>query len=89
MIIDISGNVNRYYVQTLCMIFYPGAGFSENSDDDGTPRLSVSVVEEGEICRAVATAVLGDKTVSEERTAEYSERRTAERTVKNIELKTV
>ena len=34
MIININGNVNRYYVQTLCMIFFPGAGFSENADND-------------------------------------------------------
>jgi len=82
MIIDISGNVNRYYVQTLCMIFYPGARFSENAEDDGTPRLCVKVYDEEGICKAIATAMLGDKVVSEEKTAEYNEKRTEERTVK-------
>lgn len=82
MIININGNINRYYVQTLCMIFYPGAGFSENSEDDGTPALNVEVLEEETLCRARVTATVGDTVVSEERTAEYSDGRTAERTVK-------
>lgn len=82
MLINIKGNVNRYYVQTLCMIFYPGARFSENAEDDGTPELSVEVLEEDGICRANATAVLGEKIISEEKTAEYSDKRTDERTVK-------
>ena len=25
----IEGDIGRYYVQTLCLIFFPGAGFSE------------------------------------------------------------
>ena len=82
MLINIKGNVNRYYVQTLCMIFYPGARFSENAEDDGTPELTVEVFEEETVCRAVVTATLGDKTVTEEKSAEYSDKRTNERTVK-------
>ena len=82
MVININGNVNRYYVQTLCMIFFPGAGFSENSGDDGTPTLTVDVFEEESLCRVRACAALGDTVVCEEKTAEYSEERTAERTVK-------
>ena len=82
MIIDINGNVNRYYVQTLCMIFYPGAKFSENSEDDGTPRLQVDVDDKDGVCEAKATAFVGDEIYSEVKTAEYNERRTAERTVK-------
>ena len=36
--------INRYYVQMLCMIYFPGVKFSENesADDDGL-SLSVSV----------------------------------------------
>ena len=29
MIIHLDGDLNRYYVQTLCMIFFPGEKFSE------------------------------------------------------------
>ena len=31
MLIKINGDINRYYVQTLCMIYYPGAKFTENA----------------------------------------------------------
>ena len=30
MILKIDGSINRYYVQTLCMVFFPGATFSES-----------------------------------------------------------
>ena len=30
MILNVEGNINRYYVQTLCMVFFPGATFGEN-----------------------------------------------------------
>ena len=30
MILRVEGNINRYYVQTLCMVFFPGATFGEN-----------------------------------------------------------
>ena len=29
----IEGNIGRYYVQTLCLIFFPGAGFSEREEE--------------------------------------------------------
>ena len=32
MILHINGDINRYYVQTLCMIFFPGAKFSQNEE---------------------------------------------------------
>ena len=30
MIIRIQGNLNPYYIQTLCMLFFPGVKFPEN-----------------------------------------------------------
>ena len=32
MKLNIEGNINRYYVQTLCMIFFPGEKFPENEE---------------------------------------------------------
>ena len=29
----IEGDIGRYYVQTLCLIFFPGAGFSEREEE--------------------------------------------------------
>ncbi|MBE6537045.1 MAG: coproporphyrinogen dehydrogenase HemZ [Ruminococcaceae bacterium] len=44
MVLKIDGNINRYYVQTLCMIFFPGATFGENEESrDGVPEVSVNV----------------------------------------------
>ena len=32
MIVHIDGNVNRYYVQMLCMVFFPGSTFGEEEE---------------------------------------------------------
>ena len=32
MILHINGDINRYYVQTLCMIFFPGEKFPEDEE---------------------------------------------------------
>ena len=38
MILNVSGNINRYYVQTLCMVFFPGATFGADEEvRDGVP----------------------------------------------------
>ena len=44
MILNIEGDVNRYYMQTLCMVFFPGATFgtAEQPTPD-TPVVSVRV----------------------------------------------
>lgn len=43
MKIKVNGNVNEYYVQTLSMLFFPGAKFSDKDTDDGGPHLYVDV----------------------------------------------
>ena len=60
MKLNISGNINSYYVQTLCMIFFPGEKFSENAEEDpnvATPELSLSLEENegGVVVRAELT----------------------------------
>lgn len=41
MILDINGDLNRYYAQTLCMLFFPGATFGENEEfTSETPRIT-------------------------------------------------
>ena len=45
MKIILTGPVNRYYVQTLCMLYFPGAKFSEHEDAFGeTPVVRVTGV---------------------------------------------
>ena len=44
MVLKIDGEINRYYVQMLCMVFFPGATFSENEEGgEGIPEVSVNV----------------------------------------------
>ena len=64
MILRIDGNINRYYVQTLCMIFFPGATFGENEvAADGVPEVNVSVFNEstGNSVTAFVQIKLNDK----------------------------
>ncbi len=44
MIVHIDGNINKYYVETLCLVFFPGSTFGENEEArDGIPEVWVSV----------------------------------------------
>ena len=48
MKLNISGNINTYYVQTLCMIFFPGEKFSDTVIEDpevASPELSLALEE--------------------------------------------
>ncbi len=47
MILRTDGNVNLYYVQTLCMVFFPGATFGENEESGiDVPEVRVSVCKD-------------------------------------------
>ena len=65
MKITLVSPINKYYVQTLCMIFFPGEKFGEGEEENGeTPSLFLSTIEgEGEIT-AYARVKLQDKEVS-------------------------
>jgi oxygen-independent coproporphyrinogen-3 oxidase len=81
MILKVEGNVNRYYVQTLCMVFFPGATFGENEipgygvpevtvnvykEEDGSDTAFVSMKLNDRICEATETVgVEEDITISE------------------------
>ena len=44
MIVNINGDINRFYVQTLCLIFFPGAKFSESEElTENTTVVDVAV----------------------------------------------
>ena len=67
MILTIEGNINRYYVQTLCMVFFPGATFSE-SEQPGSdvPEVNVRLFRDEEKVSSVATIRIGEKQVTAE-----------------------
>ena len=83
MKIILDSPINKYYVQTLGMIFFPGAHFGENEDEDGTDTcISVKTVEEESGIRAYATVSVEDKSESAEYFAEFTADRTKERVLK-------
>ena len=45
MKLHIDGNINEYYVQTLCMIFFPGEKFAKEESEQ-SPTLHLCVREE-------------------------------------------
>lgn len=64
MILKINGNINKYYVQTLCMVFFPGETFGENEiPGEGVPEVAVDVYSDkgGEAVSAYASIKLNDK----------------------------
>lgn len=71
MILHIEGDINAYYVQTLCMLFFPGAKFgAEERPTPDTPTVTVKACygEDGE-ARAEAEISLDDRTCHAEGTA--------------------
>ena len=81
MILKVEGDVNRYYVQTLCMVFFPGATFGENElpgldvpevlvnvykEEDGADTAFVSMKLNDKTCEATETVGIDeDVTLSE------------------------
>ena len=64
MILRVEGTDNKYYVQTLCMIFFPGSRFSENEiPTPDTPEIFVRLSEEDGKMIGYATMKLGAKFV--------------------------
>ena len=70
MILRINGDISRYYVETLCMVFFPGSTFSEKeepgvgvpevnvntySDSNGAETAFVSIKLNDRVCEATAT----------------------------------
>lgn len=80
-VINENRDINRYYVQTLCMIFFPGEKFS---DEDESSPLSMEVsFEDGEqLCTAHARLRVEDKIFEGSHSAEHTADRTRKRTAK-------
>lgn len=65
MKLNVSGNINQYYVQTLCMIFFPGEKFSEDqgaqTDGEAVPELSLTLEENEDGVKVFAELSLDEK----------------------------
>ena len=67
MKLNIVGNINTYYVQTLCMIFFPGEKFGEKSEGDpevASPEMSLCLEELESGVKVSATLKLEEKQAS-------------------------
>ena len=76
MILKINGDINRYYVQTLCMVFFPGATFGENETPGiDVPEVSVDIYpdEEKKSVTAYASIKLNDKLCEATESVSYTE----------------
>lgn len=83
MKLTVTGDINSFYVQTLCMIFFPGEKFTENQEiTEDTPVMSVHVEnsETGSYAKAILT--YHGKTAEAEKTVEFIPERTKQRTAK-------
>lgn len=75
MILNIDGDINKYYVQTLCMLFFPGAKFAEDevvSPDVPVVNVTARRLFNGD-CLASASITLDDRTCSAEGSAAMGE----------------
>ncbi len=79
----IEGDINQYYVQTLCLLFFPGAKFSldeEINEKTDVLRLKMVTYENG--VGAYAALTSGGKTAKAERFEPYREGVTKTRSAK-------
>ena len=68
----IEGEINTYYVQTLCLLFFPGAKFSQDEMlTEDSDVLTLKMVTSGDGVTAYAELTSGKKTVKKERFEPY------------------
>ncbi len=81
----LNGEINVYYIQTLCMIFFPGAKFGaeeQNSPDAPELYLNLEPFEEG--LRACVTVNANGESASCEKYYPFTEQYTKEKTAKLV-----
>lgn len=62
MKLTVSGKINEYYVQTLCLLFFPGSRFSKTDEEpEDAPRADVTVKEIGNTVNATVSLYYNGK----------------------------
>ena len=83
MKLTVSGDINAFYVQTLCMIFFPGEKFAQDQEvTEDTPVMHVSVVPSETGYYAKATLEFQGKNAQAEKTIDFAPDVTKQRTAK-------
>ena len=83
MKLHLDGNINPYYVQTLCMIFFPGEKFGEEAQEspDG-PELSLTLQKDKDGVEGHVIVTAGGKGAEAIRFIEYNETRDSDKAIK-------
>lgn len=83
MKLKLKGDVNVYYIQTLCMIFFPGAKFGAAEEEDAdVPSLELELFETEESVKIAVNVTLGEKSASAEKEYPLDGRYDRDKTVK-------
>ncbi|MBE6564153.1 MAG: coproporphyrinogen dehydrogenase HemZ [Ruminococcaceae bacterium] len=83
MILITEGDVNIYYLQTLCLLFFPGETFSPDEvESEQTPVVSLSVKDTEEGIESTCTIRVGDRVRSSTHTEPLSAYPTREKCIK-------
>ena len=79
----LDGEINQYYVQTLCMIFFPGEKFgaAEQTAKNG-PELRLRITKREQFVTAKATIKVGTEKATAIRKLEYGKQTSEEQVVK-------
>ncbi len=70
----LNGNINIYYIQTLCMIFFPGEKFgAAEAERPDSPILALDLLETEDSVEASVTVRVGDRSASAQRLYVYED----------------
>ena len=83
MKVKVNGNINEYYVQTLCMLFFPGAKFSDKEEEEeNSPYLYVDVIDDERGVECTAEMSNGKKSAKGHYACEWMSGETRLRVIK-------
>ena len=77
---NVNGKINKYYVQTLCMVFFPGIKFSDDEDDGYF--INVDVTEFEDSVEAAVELTADGSTSSAKRKIDRAEGVSLDKTIK-------
>ena len=79
----LNGNINVYYVQTLCMIFFPGEKFGQTeAEDPNAPVLQLTLSENADGMNASVTVSAVGKSVTVEKSCAFTAHHDRDKTAK-------
>lgn len=85
MKLKLEGNINVYYVQTLCMIFFPGEKFgAEEQENPNSPELSLKLTQNELGMDATASVTANGKSATAMRHMDFSEQYTTDKLTKMV-----